>query len=392
MNDVIDFEITPRLKKSRRLVMFIFESLSLSIITLLLFAFGGVNIMKSIPQYQFSETQRVANRDELNSIGKESKLARFYRDGSAIDEYGMYLRYCYKHIHLMFDLYPDDFKTLGFESITDPYSEPTLNKDNDELFYFFTSYAVEEGVIYPDDPIKYYVEDVVDLEKHNNILVYNNELGLLTLNPKIPTDNGEANFGVTLYQELHDDSVSFSMNSMYKFYAEYYEEANDILMQTDKYQTAYKKYENYSLVTGRYIACTFLFTYLALAVPYFMIAPLFNKRGQTLSKMLFKVGTYNEDGTRLKPYKKIILGLMQACLFLCMLFLPFYIGYGLDFFSYPFGLIGTFLFTPLFLIVISGVLAFLNAVAMYLPLFMEENTTPVEYLINVRCADLREGD
>ena len=109
-NTPIDFEVSIKVGKARRFFLFFIEGILISIVCLFSFAFISLNILKSIPDYQVKEAERIQYRNELNEIGKESKLANFYFDGNPIDEHGMYIRYCYKHINLMFK-----FCLLGIE-------------------------------------------------------------------------------------------------------------------------------------------------------------------------------------------------------------------------------------------------------------------------------------
>ena len=104
-----------------------------------------------------------------------------------------------------------------------------------------------------------------------------------------------------------------------------------------------------------------------------------------------KIGLYDSDGNYLPFWKKLLYGLIQSFLSFFTLFFSFYVGYGLNFFSYPFGVVGYFLVTPLLLIVISATLFFFNGIAMFLPIFSDEKITPIDYLLKIRYADLKEG-
>ena len=125
-----------------------------------------------------------------------------YNDEHALDSYDMFVRFSYKCIHRSFELYPDDFHNEGFTSIKDPYNEPSISKDNDELLYFYTIYAPSKGLITSSDPLSYYRNNILDLDKHNNILVYSDDLECFILNNKTPNNGVEINFAVSLYKEL----------------------------------------------------------------------------------------------------------------------------------------------------------------------------------------------
>lgn len=386
---VIDYEIYPYAEKSRRLFIELLELFVVSLLTFLLFISATSNIISHSSSYKNNEVLRVEARNDLFHLGQESHLVRMYNENHALDTYDMFIRYSYKCIHRSFELYEEDFQKEGFKKITDPYQEPSISKDNDELLYFYTVYAIDKGLIVTDNPLDYYRNEILDLDKHKNIIVHNDTLECFILNNQAPSNGSTINFAVALYKELYDDNKSFAMNTMYKFYKEYYDKANRLFETTDAYKEAYSRYEYYSLETSKPISFGILSTYFIVALPYFLIMPLIRKAGNTPLRLFTHVELTDKDGNYLKWYKKLIYYLIKVLVSFCCIFFSFYFGYGSNIFLSPFGKAGGFVLMPIHFIAITAIIWLTLGLLSLLPVFNEFKTTPFEYLLNIRTADRR---
>lgn len=385
----VDYELYPYAEKSRRLFIELLELLVVSISTLFIFAAVTSNVIKNNQDYITAETNRISSRNDLFTVGKQSHLVVMYNDEHALDSYDMFVRFSYKCIHRSFELYPDDFYNEGFTSIKDPYNEPSISKDNDELLYFYTIYAPSKGLITSSDPLSYYRNNILDLDKHNNILVYSDDLECFILNNKTPNNGVEINFAVSLYKELYDDNKSFAMNAMYRLYTEYYDQANRMLEETEEYKIAYAKYESSSYETSRYISFGILITYLSMSLPYFMIVPMIRKDGNTPMRLFTHVELTDEDGEHLKWYKKTVYYFTKAVVSFFCVFPALYLAYGKNLFLSPFGVVGSFVIMPIHFVAITGILWMLLGLLTFIPVFNAQKTTPLEYLLGIRTADRR---
>ena len=386
---VIDYEIYPYAEKSRRLFIELLELFVVSLLTFLLFISATSNIITHSSSYKNNETLRVEARNDLFHLGQESHLVRMYNENHALDTYDMFIRYSYKCIHRSFELYEEDFQKEGFKKITDPYQEPSISKDNDELLYFYTVYAIDKGLIVTDNPLDYYRNEILDLDKHKNIIVYNDTFECFILNNQAPSNGSTINIAVALDKELYDDNKSFAMNTMYKFYKEYYDKANRLFEKTDAYKEAYSRYEHYSLETSKPISFGILITYFIVALPYFLIMPLIRKAGNTPLRLFTHVELTDKDGNYLKWYKKLIYYLIKVFVSFCCIFVSFYFGYGNSIFLAPFGKAGGFVLMPIHFIAITAIIWIILGLLSLLPVFNEFKTTPFEYLLNIRTADRR---
>lgn len=385
----IDYELYPYAEKSRRLFIELLELILVSITTFLLFAIATSNIIKSIPKYRDAEISRVESRNELYSIGKESRLVVMADESNGLGSYDMFIRFSYKCIHRSFELYEDDFKKEGFDSIVDNYHMPSISKDNDELMYFYTVYSINKGLIVTDNPLENYRKNILDLDKHNNIMIYDDSLECFILNPKTPNGSVTINFAVALYKELYDDNKNTAMNAMHKLYVEYYDKANEMLENSPEYKLAYTNYEQSSLVTSQFISYGILFTYLFVSMPYFLIMPIIKKSGVTPMRLFAHVELTDKDGNYLPLYKKIIYYLIKVIVSFFSIFIAFYIGYGKTIFLSPFGMIGSFAVSPIYLVAITGIIWLALGLLSFIPIFNQFKTTPFEYLLGIRTADMR---
>ena len=387
----IDYEIIPRVSRSRRFLVEILELLSISVMSLVLFATATINIVENNKAYQQYDSEKEVARDELLQIGEESHLAQKYSDGKTyLDTYDMYLRYCYKQIHLSYELYKEDFTSNHFETIQDPYNQPVLNKDNDELQYFYTVYAPNKGIINSDNPLNNYLHNILDLDAYDNVFVVNEERQCLMLNPEKEIKGEKHNFGVLLYTELSDDNKSSAMLMVNKFYKNYYENADELLKQYSEYKNVYQIYEENMLKIGKFISFAFIINYFIIALSYYLIMPLINPKGVTPLKHFFNFTLTNKDGEITPLYKRLLYYFLKTLTAFFALFFSFYVGYGMGVFSYPFGVIGSFVITPLLFIVISFILWLINCLAIFLPINREEKLTALDLAFNVRHADIRE--
>ena len=385
----IDYELYPYAEKSRRLFVELLELIIVSVTTFLLFAIATSNIIKAIPSYQVAETQRVESRDELYSIGKESRLVVMADEKNALGSYEMFIRFSYKCIHRSFEMYEEDFKKEGFNSIADNYRMPSISKDNDELLYFYTVYGPTKGLIQTDNPLDNYRNNILDLNKHNNIMIYNDELECFILNPQTPNGSTTINFAVALYKELYDDNKNTAMNAMHKLYVEYYDKANDILESSALYKTTYMRYEESSLTTSRFISFGMIITYLLVAMPYFLIMPIIKKQGVTPMRLFAHLELTDPDGNHLALYKRIIYYSIKVFVSFFAIFIAFYIGYGKTIFLSPFGVIGGLAVSPIYLVALTGIIWLTLGLLSFLPIFNEQKTTPFEYVLKIRTADRR---
>ena len=385
----VDYEIYPYAEKSRRLFIELLELAVVSFSTFLLFAVGTSNIIKSNPTYQAAEQERVESRNDLYRIGKESKLVVMYNETDALGPYDMFVRFSYKCIHRSFELYEQDFQNEGFTKIVDPYNLQPISKENDELLYFFTTYAVENGLIETTDPINNYRNNILDLEKHGDIMVYNETLECFILNNEAPSAGGKVNFAVALYKELYDDNKSFAMNSMYKLYNEYYSLANEMLEQVPAYQEAYSKYQDSSLKTSKFISYGMLITYIVAALPYFFIMPFIRKAGQTPMRLFTHVELTDKEGNYLPWWKKLIYYLAKFLLSFFSIFILFQFGYGQNIFLSPFGIIGNAVIMPIHIVAITGIIWAILGLCSFIPALNAVKTTPIEYALGIRTADRR---
>ena len=385
----IDYEIYPYAEKSRRLFVELLELIIVSVTTFLLFAIATSNIIKSIPKYQEAEIQRVESRNELYSVGKESKLVVMSDEKNALGSYEMFIRFSYKCIHRSFELFEDDFKNEGFTSIVDNYRMPSISKDNDELLYFYTVYCPNKGLISVDNPLDNYRNNILDLNKHNNIMIYNDDLECFILNPKTPNGSTTINFAVALYKELYDDNKNTAMNAMHKLYVEYYDKANEILENSSLYKNAYSSYEDSSLITSRFISFGMIITYLLVAIPYFLIMPLIKKESVTPMRLIAHLELTDVEGNHLSILKRIVYYLIKVFVSFFAIFIAFYIGYGKTIFLSPFGVIGGLAISPISLVAITGIIWLTLGLLSFLPVFNQYKTTPFEYLLKIRTADRR---
>ena len=387
----VDYEITPRVSKSRRFLVELLELLAISLTCLLLFSTVTINVIEKNDTYQQYDSLKEEARKDLFKIGEESHLAQKYDDSETyLDTYDMYLRYCYKQIHLSYELYKEDFVNNHFETIKDPYNQPVLNKDNDELQYFYTVYAPEKGIVNSDNPLNNYLNNILDLDEYDNVIVFNNERQCLMLNPEKEIKGEKHNFGVLLYTELVEDNKSSAMLMLNKFYKNYYEKADELLSQTSDYQQAYQIYEKNMLGVGQYISFGFIINFLIVALCYYLIMPLIKKEASTPLKHFFQFSLTDNEGEEIKFYKKSIYYFLKTLTSFFSLFFVFYFAYGMIIFTYPFGVIASFKVTPLLFIVISFALWLINELAVYLPINIKENKTALDLAFNIHHADMRE--
>ena len=385
----IDYEIYPYAEKSRRLFIEFLELILVSLSSLLLFVLLTSYVITNIPQYKQAEQNRVDARTELYEVGKESKLVVMYDKDSALSSYDMFVRYSYKCIERSFLLYEEDFKEAGFNKVVDPYAENPISKENDELLFFYTDYAISKGLIETNDPLANYQNNILDLQKHNNIMVFNEELQCFILNPETPNGDSTINFAVALYREFYDDNKNTAMNAMHKFYTEYYDKANTLLEKSEDYKAAYKKYEKYSLQTSQFLSFGLIINYLLIALPYFMIMPLIKKTGVTPIRLFAHTELTDKDGEHLPIIKRIIYYLSKTIISFFCIFPTLYVAYGKNLFFSPFGLIGGFAFSPIYLVAFTAIIWLILGGLSLLPIFNEYKTTPIEYALGMRTADLR---
>lgn len=385
----IDYEIYPYAEKSRRLFVEFLELIFISLCSFLLFVLATSYVITNIPQYKQAEQNRVAARTELYDVGRESKLVLMYDKETALSSYDMFVRYSYKCIQRSFLLYEEDFKEAGFSKIIDPYGEHPISKENDELLFFYTDYAISKGLIETDNPLLNYQQNILDLQKHNNIMVFNEDLQCFVLNPQTPNGDSIINFAVALYREFYDDNKNTAMNAMHKFYTEYYDKANALLEKTADYKNAYAKYEKYSLQTSQFLSFGLVINYLLIALPYFLIMPLIKESGVTPIRLFAHTELTDKDGEHLPRYKRIIYYLSKTVISFFCIFVTLYVAYGKSLFFSPFGLIGGFAFSPIYLVAATAIIWLILGGLSLLPIFNQFKTTPIEYALGMRTADLR---
>ena len=385
----IDLEFYPYADKSRRLFVEILELLLIGFASLFVFSLVTSNVIKVLPHYKEYEQERIKSEENLYKIGEESGLVYRYSSDNAADQYDMFKRYCYKQIHKSFNLFPDDFKNANYVKIDDPYKLSAITKETDELEYFFTDYAIREGLISTTDPLSNYKENILDLEKYHNLFVYYEPEEIFILNPEFDRVTSTENVAVILYTELINGQENGAMKEINKFYNEYYELANSYLESSPKYQEQFGVYENMSLKCSKFISYGFTINYFILAISYFLIMPLITKTGITPIRKFCHYELCDSDGYYLTFFKKLLYGLIKIVLCFYALAIPFYTGYGQSFFIYPYGVTDNFVFTPLLFLIISFGLWFINVIPIYFGKLNENKTTLIEFILNIRIADRR---
>ena len=131
----------------------------------------------------------------------------------------MFFRFCYKEILLSFDTFKTEFSNNGVEEIVNPLSQEKSSVSNNELLYFYLDYVPSNGLIdyKGESPLSYYVESVCeDTSLHEYYLIDASFAEIPVL---------KSSFALSLYDELKENKLSTSFQSLYVFYDAVYQKS-----------------------------------------------------------------------------------------------------------------------------------------------------------------------
>ena len=309
----------------------------------------------------------------LFSYSIEAKLLK-EENGKILNENEMFQRFVYKEVLLSFNENKDYFLTNDISSINNPYQVEMSSPSNNELIYFYVTYAKDNNLIdYKGmDPLDYYI-DVIG--SSNSILSYYeiNESNFPVLKPSL---------ALSYYKEIENNKRE-ELQSFYSFYDSIFQSSSKILMNEEKYKMHYEIYEDAYYKSISYLAVGVLIAHLVSYLIIYLIFPLFVfKYNMTLGRRIFKIVTF-KDNDDISIYMKLVISLVFFFLSYFSIFFSFGFFFGLNFINAP-------LFTLFNLNISNSLFALISLlifVINYVFVFGRNNQSLADRLLDIEMKD-----
>ena len=319
------YELLDSVSLSKRLFSGFIDFVLLILLEFVLFLGVCHPIIKTIPSYQEYDSIRENEMNTLFSYSIEAKLLK-EENGKILNENEMFQRFVYKEVLLSFNENKDYFLTNDISSINNPYQVEMSSPSNNELIYFYVTYAKDNNLMdYKGmDPLDYYI-DVIG--SSNSILSYYeiNESNFPVLKPSL---------ALSYYNEIENNKRE-ELQSFYSFYDSIFQSSSKILMNEEKYKMHYEIYEDAYYKSISYLAVGVLIAHLVTYLIIYLIFPLFVfKYNMTLGRRIFKIVTF-KDNDDISIYMKLVISLIFFFLSYFSIFFSFGFFFGLNFINAP---------------------------------------------------------
>ena len=367
------YELLDSVSLSKRLFSGFIDFVLLILLEFVLFLGVCHPIIKTIPSYQEYDSIRENEMNTLFSYSIEAKLLK-EENGKILNENEMFQRFVYKEVLLSFNENKDYFLTNDISSINNPYQVEMSSPSNNELIYFYVTYAKDNNLIdYKGmDPLDYYINVI---GSSNSILSYYeiNESNFPVLKPSL---------ALSYYKEIENNKRE-ELQSFYSFYDSIFQSSSKILMNEEKYKMHYEIYEDAYYKSISYLAVGVLIAHLVTYLIIYLIFPLFVfKYNMTLGRRIFKIVTF-KDNDDISIYMKLVISLVFFFLSYFSIFFSFGFFFGLNFINAP-------LFTLFNLNISNSLFALISLlifVINYVFVFGRNNQSLADRLLDIEMKD-----
>ncbi len=240
-------------------------------------------------------------RKTMLRIGCDSKLMHLQSDGDSVytlnDSYQYYvrtiLRYSYESGD--YDMANDSERYAEKKEEMDLF--PAINVtessfDDDFLGYFYTSFAVERGLVDSSVSAKeHYLKQVLDIEGEGKAFWKENGAGHPLLNDSTRTSL----FRYNVLKLASSESGQID-RAFFAYFTKIYEEAGNLLLTMPEYKGAFDIYEaDYSTLLN-YKTMAFAVSASSAYLILFVIVSLFLPYRSSLGQLIFRMASLNEEG------------------------------------------------------------------------------------------------